>query len=54
MHEQCFYTSVSKPYTGCISNEQLRTNLPFNTLVITVVVFWHIVIGMEYRKVERK
>ena len=52
MQEQCFYTSVSKPYTGCISNEQRRTNLPFNTLVITLVVFWHIVIRGYCRKVE--
>ena len=51
MQEQRFQASVSKPYTGCTSNEQLRTNLRFNTLVITMLTFWHIVIGKEYGKV---
>jgi hypothetical protein len=50
MKEQIFYTSVSKPYTGCTSNEQLRTILLFNLLVIILLIFWHIVIGIEYGK----
>jgi hypothetical protein len=54
MREQGFYASVSKPDTGCISNEQLRTFLLFNTLVITLLIFWHIVIGMVYGKVTNK
>jgi hypothetical protein len=40
-----FYTSVSKPYTGCNSNEQPRTFNTSKLLEITVIVFWHIVIG---------
>lgn len=51
MKEHAFYISVSKPYTGCTSCEQLRTILLFNWLVITLLIFWHIVIGMEYGKV---
>jgi hypothetical protein len=54
MNEHAFCTCVSKPYTGCTSCEQLRTILLFNWLVITLVIFWHIVIGMEYGKVVNK
>jgi hypothetical protein len=50
MKELAFSISVSKPYTGCTSSEQLRTILLFNALVITLLIFWHIVIGMDYGK----
>jgi hypothetical protein len=46
MKEHPFSTSVSKPYTRCTGCEQARTNLRYNLLEITLIVFWHIVIGM--------
>ena len=54
MKEHAFCTSVSKSYTGCTSSEQPRIILLFNPLVITLLIFWHIVIGMEYGKVANK
>jgi hypothetical protein len=45
MKERLLSTIVSKPYTRCTGCEQLRTYLPSNLLVITLLVFWHIVIG---------
>lgn len=38
---------VSKPYTRCNGNEQLRINKPAKFLEITGLAFWHHVIGIR-------
>ncbi len=40
------HSLVSKPYTRCIGCVQIGTYRWANLLVITQLVFWHIVIGI--------
>jgi hypothetical protein len=54
MKEHRFSVTVSKPYTRCTGCEQLRTNLRYNLLVITLIVFWHIVIGTDIQDYIKK
>jgi hypothetical protein len=54
MKEQPFRITVSKPYTRCIGCEHGSTNLPSNLLVITQLVFWHIVIGITVQDQIKK
>lgn len=49
MKKPRFPYTVSKPDTRCIGCEQPHTNYPSNLLVITWLVFWHIVIGIACR-----
>ncbi len=46
MKEKPFTITVSKPYTRCIGCVQIGTYRWANLLVITQLVFWHIVIGI--------